>query len=801
MKTSTRHTWGRTALIGVVTAIAITGASPGAHTQEDAVIGTVRSVRMAPQPLGDALILLSDIYQVSIFADEALVRGKRSGPLSGDHALKDALARVLDGTGLTASRSRNGAYVISRRAVPPDDPSSRPVSGDTGQPPVTELIIVYGERQRRSLNETLSSVSILGADAIEEAAQNSVYEAVTGLPNVAYVAGNGFPAIRGQASTPVGTSLGNSVLSGVQPRTLLIIDDFARAASWPNTAYTSLFDVEQVEVFRGPQSTLRGRNAISGAFIIHTQDPSFEAEGRAVVEGTYNEFTEFGYRLGGAVSAPLVSNQVAARIGVQHQIDNDVYEDFLPGTYTGTADVEDVRKIETTAINGKLLITPKAVPDLEVNLTASYVEGITNLNPGLIAGPDAGADFDDRFYGLVGDVRIVDFDSRFYGLDATYYFTDTASLQLLVSYGEDDYQTNEDRSSSSVVFNPSEDTVFTAETVFRLGAEDGFINGLTGLAYAQTETRLDSVAFGAFPLTADTVTDTYSLYSDVRINPTDRLELTLGGRVLHTEQIRSFFFFSPLIADEEFDDTAILPQVGVLYRLNDEQSLGLSVRRGYSDGARAPNTVLATSFAFDPEFVWTVEGTYRLVSSDGRFTLAATAFYNDYRDQQFNVQVTASPISFETINLPASRSYGFELETTLEVRDDLSLTAGLGLLDTKVTETAPVGFTVEEGNEFGLDPDISLNIGVDWRPTDRIGFDGRLSYVGEYFSTVTNTPGDEAGDYFLLDLGATADLGPVTARIFVQNVTDELAFTSRFQNLNANVTQPRTVGITLSADF
>ena len=255
----------------------------------------------------------------------------------------------------------------------------------------------------------------------------------------------------------------------------------------------------------------------------------------------------------------------------------------------------------------------------------------------------------------------------------------------------------------------------------------------------------------------------------------------------------------PLVSDERIDETVFLPKVGLTYALNGNQTLGVSTRRGFNDGGRTVNTVLLTSQAFDPEYVWTYEGTYRGVLLDGRAVVSATAFYNDFRDQQLTVQVTAGPDSFEVVNQPRSRSYGLELEGSMQLTDSIKINAGLGLLDTETTESA--GLNVQDGNEFGQDPDITLSGGIDWSPTEYLAFDGRVSYVGKYFNAAQNIDGQEGGDYTIIDVGATYSYGPMSVRLYVQNLTDELAYITRFNDFSATVLAPRIIGAAIKVDL
>ena len=121
------------------------------------------------------------------------------------------------------------------------------------------------------------------------------------------------------------------------------------------------------------------------------------------------------------------------------------------------------------------------------------------------------------------------------------------------------------------------------------------------------------------------------------------------------------------------------------------------------------------------------------------------------------------------------------------------------MLDTKVTQA--VGLDVVAGNQFGFAPPVTINFGAEWEAIDGLTIDGQVAFSGGYFGDVVNDAGFTGGNYATADFGIAYDFGPVTARAFVQNAFDELAFLSRTGDDNARLTRPRTFGVTLSSAF
>ncbi len=146
---------------------------------------------------------------------------------------------------------------------------------------------------------------------------------------------------------------------GGEQRALLVIDDFSRLSTFTNTAFNSLFDVDQIEVYRSPQSTLRGRNAIAGAFVVTTREPEFTCSGRVLAEYNHDDVAGEGYRIAGAVSFPILNDVLAVRISGERNVDRDPVSRLLPGEYTGTDSFDVARRIEGNRANLKVRFEPQ----------------------------------------------------------------------------------------------------------------------------------------------------------------------------------------------------------------------------------------------------------------------------------------------------------------------------------------------------------------------------------------------------------------------------------------------------------
>jgi iron complex outermembrane receptor protein len=208
-------------------------------------------------------------------------------------------------------------------------------------------IVVTALRRDSTLQDTPAAITAFNAEAIENAGIDKAADFIGLTSNVQLIetqnAGNAFVIIRGI------TQNRNS-----EPSVAVVVDGVQQV----NAAQFSqeLFDIEQIEILKGPQGGLYGRNAIGGAIIINTKQPSDQFEGR-VFAGVDNGF---GYTLRAGISGPI-SDTLKFRLAGSYRDTNG----YIPNTFLG----EDADPLEDISLRGKLLWTP--TDQLTVDLRAS----------------------------------------------------------------------------------------------------------------------------------------------------------------------------------------------------------------------------------------------------------------------------------------------------------------------------------------------------------------------------------------------------------------------------------------------
>ncbi|MEQ3746111.1 MAG: TonB-dependent receptor [Henriciella sp.] len=227
-------------------------------------------------------------------------------------------------------------------------------SADTDGEARQDTIIVTGQKIDRSLQDTPESVAVVTQVDIQTQNINDLSDAIARTANIATRFDDRGFSIRGISNENV-SGAGFSDLATVYVDGAPISRDAVRGGP------LSVWDIEQIEFLRGPQSTLQGRNALAGAIIINTAEPSYDWQGRArVVIGSGDEEKRFGAAIGG----PILEDQVAFRLGGEVTETRGLVEN----TTLGGFDDEN----ETLNLRGKLLIEPNAIPDLKIGLSYTH---------------------------------------------------------------------------------------------------------------------------------------------------------------------------------------------------------------------------------------------------------------------------------------------------------------------------------------------------------------------------------------------------------------------------------------------
>lgn len=644
-----------------------------------------------------------------------------------------------------------------------------------------ESITVIGEKTERSLKDTTSSVSVIANEDLRTMQYYRITDAVADIANVVTLTG-AVPDIRGVKGNGAAGGF-NSISGGAKARVATLIDGVAEPFVADLTGNSGIWDIEQIEVYRGPQSTSNGRNSIGGSVYIKTADPTFEWQGAARL-GFRNEKNYTDTSL--MVSGPIVDEKLAFRLTAQRLGAETITQktEFAtnPAPYK-------VNEIETQRLKGKLLWVLNDDNQLLFTHSRNNEQG------------DAGRSYYEGtnpwIYKRVS-LRDIETDSETTSIKLDSRINDDFSVDVLLAYmdyswGFDSYEPDP-ASQQQLQFDQTSLTL-DAKINYRSSADS--VYGFLGLAYFEREQ--DILSAGAFPYFGDDKGESKSIYGEINIALSDDFSVLLGGRVERESQNRNFTY-SPIVAKLQTNKTILLPKLALQYKLNDNSNLAISARRGYNAAGGALNFRAQEYYYYDQETVNSYELSLRSSNDDGSVNVSANVFYNDYEGYQ------AQSSSRFIVNMDQAVTYGAEVEATVRPTSNTEVKAGLGLLKTDIKD-AGVGYASATGNELNSAPDLTANLGFKYWHNDSVNFGFSAKYIAEYFGDIENTEERKAGDYVLARLNANYELEHWRLAAFVNNVFDKKAFTSvepvgrRNPEGYVGVVQPRHVGVSVSYIF
>ncbi|MFQ5563311.1 MAG: TonB-dependent receptor [Parvularculaceae bacterium] len=617
---------------------------------------------------------------------------------------------------LTATACTAGLAALAPAALAQDASS-----GDQASPDRRDQIIVTARRRAESLQDVPVSVSAFDEGRIHELQADNISGIQYATPNVYLDQGDASNAviyIRGVGQ--------NDSLAFADPGVGVYVDDVFVARS--QAAFLELFDVERVEVLRGPQGTLYGRNTIGGAVkFVSTKPPDeFDAYFEAGV-GNFNFGTVKG-RIGGPLNEERtlrgkIAFSASRRDGFNHNTITD----------------EDDGGQLTFAGRGSLLYAPSDRTEFLLSVEGKVDRPDTSRSPvretAIAGAPDPGDPFnivvfpasDDPFRVDVNANGLSDLTSFAASLKSTWRASDTLSFESISAYRRMDFDLNLDTDGSPLpildILLLQDQYQFTQE--LRATYDDGDRVVFTGGLYYfhDDDLTFSGVDNGAatifgFPVTlfgfqsssladTDQVTNSYAAFGDASFKLADQIDLSAGLRYTYEKRrsARRFEnFFDPSVSVIEdtppflqgagvpgtlitgkADFDALTPRVSLSYSPNDDLMFYASASRGFKSGGFDGRATTDFSFeAFKPEFVWSYEGGLKSSWHDGRLVFNAAYFYNDYTD----IQVTSfgsDPVSGVFVSLftnaAEAHAQGVEIEMTAQPTDALTLNGSVGFLD------------------------------------------------------------------------------------------------------------------------
>lgn len=669
---------------------------------------------------------------------------------------------------------------------------------------------VYVTAQKRSENIQQVPISITAFS--KESLKQFGVEETRDLPLV--TPGLVISQISSAQVTLRGVSTSNLNLSG-DPGVGFYIDDIyiARASA----AFQDFFDVSRIEVLRGPQGTLFGRNTPGGVIAIVNTEPTMEPDGYINAEFGSESLTRVEAAFGGA----LVADRLAARIAVVRE--------KRDGWFKNDYDKSDVDDKDLEGIRASLKFTP--TDSLSMVLRADYSRDkgtgtpFKAFSPGL-ANFIGGTSPFDREYHINADEPFTK-NSRNTGasLRIDWEFTPGWTATSISGWRQHKTADTGDLDDTELSTALYDNYGYSKTWQQELQITSNTIDNLEWVAgvfawWEDAHARLDFPfpVFGIRPLTLSQV-DTFSIagFAQGTYRITDKLRLTAGIRYTRDDKEfeRNFSlipFFSNVIDLDARKDNAWTPRFGIDYFVSEDVMLYASFTRGFKSGGfngagRQPN--------YAPEYISAYEAGIKSTLLDGRLQLNALAFYYDYSDVQvLRIVQAGSAID----NAASGTIQGAEVELTAAPASGLTLRLSASYLDAKYDEyttndplagNATVDLT---DNRFPRSPKWTFNGGFDYSVPFRqgsINFHADAQHRSRIYFDQFNRPSVGQGSIFVTNAKVTFQSADDrwSVALYGRNLTDEYYTESRFAIAESAgtvlgvVAPPRHWGVELGVNF
>ncbi len=660
-------------------------------------------------------------------------------------------------------------------AIAADDATLRNSRDENNEP---ETIMVTGEKVRRTLYDTSSSVEVFddarinalpGASQVSDLLQTTANVVDTGI-------GNDLPTIRGIDGSGPATGA-NAFLSGTRPRLNLSLDGRSLTYNELAVGPQSLWDMEQVEVYRGPQNYLQGRNAIAGAVVMTSKDPTFDWTSAVRAGGGNQSFTQTSAMLSG----PIVEDQLAFRLSADRQR-RQSFVDLISYEPVG-----DPREIEATNIRGKLLYNPAGLRDLTTKLSVNHYDSRAPQNEALSPENHVSPRFDRRR-------PVVETKSTSGIWDIAWEPSERLSLQNKFIYTDFN---NHRRTAETLPWADIDGKEFQMEPLARFGTENDRWRGLAGVRYFHASQDEFVNLFGGSKF--NDKTETYSAFGELTWAVMPHIDITAASRVEREHRQRKGGNARKVDFDETWD--VFLPKLDVAWKPLPQQTFGAKVARGYNaGGAGMTFTAPLIDYTYDPEYVWNYELYSRHGIKDLNLELTTNVFYNDYKDMQLPYYLDSDMSSMMIRNADKVETYGAEFGAIWKPMLDFELNSSVGLLKTKIKKFSDSRI---DGHELPRAPAFTANLGAKYMLMSGLELSGNVTFSDTYYSQYDNDSRGKIPSRVVANMQLAYTFTHGRVSVFAQNLfdTDKRIMVINNDVSTAVLQRPRMVGAIVQLDF
>lgn len=567
--------------------------------------------------------------------------------------------------GLSATASLLAATSAFAQVSPPASPPTGASAGspveqnttasDAGQEEASSAdVVVTAQRREERLKDVPITITAISASQIAASGIGGSRELAALTPGVTI-------QTTGAAAQATVRGIGNTVVGGNSESPVALYVDGVYISS----QYAAVFDlsnIESVQVLKGPQGTLFGRNATGGALLVTTTRPADHFTGS--ITASYARFDDV--RVAGYLSGPI-TDTLRFDIAANYHDDNGFTRDVLRNRRLST--------YHETSVRGKLEFAPDDATS--VTLIGDY-SSLRDNTP-ITIGPQPGTRPSTPGAFVPAEPYQVALTFDPYGTTKNYGFSltvrhdfDPFTIKSITAYRHGDVfsTTDQDRvvaAVSRIDQKILQDTLSQEVTIASRGT--GRLQWLGGLFYFGDTTPTYTLSNLALVVDARLRTDAYAAFGELTVAVTDRLKLTGGVRYSYEEKadLSRRATGTPLVAFQRTDADSWTPRVSAVFKVNDTSNLYATFSKGFKSGLYA--ATVFNGLPVSPETINAYEVGYKL--ADGPLAFNISGFYYDYSDLQVT---TRSTNGLQTLlNAANAEIYGVDADFTAAITTGLRL--------------------------------------------------------------------------------------------------------------------------------
>ena len=676
-------------------------------------------------------------------------------------------------------------------------------------------VVVTAQRREESLQEVPIAVTSISGELLEAAGAQDLTAVSQTIPNVTLENSRATNSTLTAFIRGVGQQ---DPVAGFEQGVGIYLDDVY--LNRPQGAVLDVYDVERIEVLRGPQGTLYGRNTIGGAvkYVTRRLDPDAHTLRARVNVGNYSQRDVV---LSGSLRASDTFRLGAAVARLTR-------DGFGRNLTTGE------ENYDKDVLSGRVSAEWQPTENLLVRLSGDYTDDDSAPRQGYRLLPTASTAQREllrgRFDTLAGVTALSpitrnEFKGKGGALHVDWTLGEAWTLRSITAFREDESLAPIDFDSTAAPnFDvPAEYTNEQTSQEFQVVFEGERLAVVGGAYY------LDANAFNAFDVRLNTIasftlgdvdTKTWALFGEATWDLTDTVSVTLGGRYTDDERssrvvrqnflgARSPYFGGtgasltvPVVVNgqpvvPEFNgqrtDTAFSPRAIVAWQPTDDLNLYASYSEGFKGGGFDPRGNFANAdvrAGFLPEFVDSYEVGAKASVLGGMGTINTAVFFADYSDVQIPGSVivqTPTGTSFvgTVTNAGAAEIKGVEFESAWRFTDAFSATLAVGWIDAEYTEFLVSGVNVASSRDVQNTPDWTGNLGLAYGlplGPGRLSLNGSAAYRGATQQFEFAIPLLDQDAFWLYDASVTwaSDDGTWKAGVYGRNLSDERYVTSGY---------------------